>query len=115
MSIKYFAVDRHTKPWHNRGIHSEVLPVIPDDDAHCNGEGCDARGGCLRYVALLHKESSPRRKYWIPEDPKSCPLFIEVRKDEMVSATIPQPPRPASAKVRQAVSAIPVVGGATAK
>jgi hypothetical protein len=47
---------------------------MPDDDAHCNGEGCDARGGCLRYVALLHKRGTGRvLSYWMPEDPKTLP------------------------------------------
>jgi hypothetical protein len=90
--------------------------VIPYDNAHCEGEGCDARGGCLRYVALLHKRGTGRvLNHWMPEDPKSCTMFIEVRKDEMVSTPGTQPPRASSAKVRQAVSAIPVVGGAIAE
>jgi hypothetical protein len=74
--------------------------VISDDSAHCEGVGCDARGACMRYVATLHKEPSPYRNYWIPEDPKNCLLFVEVRKNEMVL---------------QAVSAISFIGGATAK
>jgi hypothetical protein len=87
MSINSFAVDRHAKPWHNRGIHSEDLPVILDDEPHCNGEGCDARGGCLRYVALLHKRGTGRvLSYWMPEDPKTCPLFVPVAKSDVLSA-----------------------------
>jgi hypothetical protein len=65
----------------------EDLPVMPDDDAHCNGEGCDARGGCLRYVALLHKRGTGRvLNYWMPEDPKTCPLFVPVAKSDVLSA-----------------------------
>ena len=75
--------------------------MIPDDNAHCNGEGCDARGGCLRYVALWHKRGSGRvLSYWMPDDPRTCTMFIEVRKDEMVSAAGTQSPRTPSAEVR---------------
>jgi hypothetical protein len=46
--------------------------VILDDEPHCNGEGCDVRGGCLRYVALLHKRGTGRvLSYWMPGDPKT--------------------------------------------
>ena len=84
--------------------------------ARCHGTNCDIKGSCLRFLAL---------KYWEPQevpavkvvnpDPKGCALFLVVRKDEMVSTPNTQPSRTAPAKVRQAVSAIPVVGGAIAE
>lgn len=91
------------------------MVYFPNDNAHCKGEGCDARGGCLRYVALQYKGSSATRVVMVSPDPKDCPLFVEVRKDEMVLSAASQSPRSASAKVRRAVSAVSIAGGATAK
>jgi hypothetical protein len=59
--------------------------VILDDEPHCNGEGCDVRGGCLRYVALLHKRGTGRvLSYWMPEEPKTCHMFWAMGSDTPV-------------------------------
>jgi hypothetical protein len=84
--------------------------------ARCHGTNCDIKGSCLRFLVLKYwdPQETPATKVINP-DPKGCALFLVVRKDEMVSTTGTQSPQPASAKDRQAVSAIPVVGGAAAK
>jgi hypothetical protein len=52
---------------------------IPNDVAGCNGERCDRREKCLRYVGSRHRGEGDLYCTWVfIQNPKDCKYFEEL-------------------------------------